>query len=378
MTAPSTVLRNRPWLLAGLVAAAVLAWLATGLLRGDEPAAAAGAGAAPGTAGPVRVQVRAQSAQPITRFISVFGRTAPARVVEIKAETSGRVESFGADRGRQVAAGTVMVQLDLRDRQARIEQTRASVAQHQTAYAGQLALQKQGYVSETQIAETLAKLEAAKADLVRAELDLDYRVIRAPFAGVIQERPVEIGDFVRAGDPVLTFVDNTRLIVTASIAEQDAKHVAVNDEAVAKLVTGQQVRGRIRFIAPVADEATRTFTVELEVPNEGGRLPSGVTAEMQIGAGDVPAHKVSPAILSLDAEGRIGLMTVDADERAVFTPIEIARSEPDGVWVTGLPASATIITVGHGYVSAGQKVEPVFGQEETALAAGGARGGSLK
>jgi len=183
---------------------------------------------------------------------------------------------------------------------------------------------------------------------------------------------------LRAGDPVLTFVDNTRLIVTASIAEQDAKHVAVNDEAVAKLVTGQQVRGRIRFIAPVADQATRTFAVELEVPNEGGRLPSGVTAEMQIAAGDVPAHKVSPAILSLDAEGRIGLMTVDADDRAVFTAVEIARSEPDGVWVTGLPASANIITVGHGYVSAGQKVEPVVGQAETALAAGGARGGSLK
>jgi multidrug efflux system membrane fusion protein len=324
------------------------------------------------------VQVRNQAAQPITRYISVFGRTAPARVVEIKAETSGRVEAFDAARGQQLRQGTVMVRLDLRDRQARLEQTRASVAQHQTAYEGQLELKKQGYVSDTQIAETLAKLEGAKADQVRAELDLDYMVIRAPFDGVILERPVEIGDFVRAGDPVLTYVDNTRLIVTGSIAEQDARHVAVNDEAGAKLVTGQQVRGRIRFIAPVADEATRTFTVELEVPNAGGRLPSGVTAEMQLPAGEVLAQKVSPAILSLDAEGRVGLMTVDAGQRAVFTPVEIARSEPDGVWVTGLPASATIITVGQGYVSAGQRVEPVFGQQDTALAGGRPTGSALE
>lgn len=379
MTPLSSRLAGRPWLLAGLVAGLVVLWLASGSLGGGdhEPAGPAAAARAVDAA-PPRVQVRRQAAQPVTRYISVFGRTAPARVVEIKAETNGRVESFDAARGEPVRKGAVMVRLDLRDRQARLEQTRASVAQHRTAYEGQLELKKQGYVSDTQIAETLAKLEGAKADLVRAELDLDYMLIRAPFDGAIQERPVEIGDFVRAGDPVLTYVDNTRLIVTGSIAEQDAKHVAVGNEAAAKLVTGQQVRGRIRFIAPVADEATRTFTVELEVPNAGGRLPSGVTAEMQVPAGEMLAQKVSPAILSLDAEGRIGLMTVDADDRAVFTPVEIARSEPDGVWVTGLPASAAIITVGQGYVSAGQKVEPVFGQEETALAAGGARAGSLE
>jgi multidrug efflux system membrane fusion protein len=194
-------------------------------------------------------------------------------------------------------------------------------------------------------------------------------VIRAPFQGVLQEREVEEGDFVRAGDPVATFVDNTRLIVTGSIAEQEAKYVAVNNEATARLVTGQSVRGRLRYVAPVADEATRTFTVELEIPNRDGTLPSGVTAEMQIPAGEQLAHKVSPALLSLAADGEVGVKTVDELNRVVFTPVNIARSEPDGVWVTGLPATANIITVGQGYVSAGQAVEPAFGREDTALAA---------
>lgn len=372
-------LYSRPWLLAGIVAAVVIVWLASGSLgnltsgEGERTTAAR-----PADTAPTRVQVRAQQAEPVTRFIGVYGRTAPARVVDIKAETNGRVEALEAARGQQVRKGAVMVRLDLRDRQARLEQAQASVAQHQTAYEGQLELKAKGYVSDTQIAETLAKLEAAKAELVRAELDLDYRLIRAPFDGVIQERSVELGDFVRAGDPVLTFVDNTRLIVTASIAEQDARFVAVNNEALAKLVTGQQVRGRIRYIAPVADESTRTFTVELEVPNAGGKLPSGVTAEMQIPAGEMPAHKVSPAILSLAADGQIGVKTVGADNRVVFTPVEIARSEPDGVWVTGLAASANIITVGQGYVSAGQQVEAVFGKPDTALAADKNREGMLK
>jgi multidrug efflux system membrane fusion protein len=277
-----------------------------------------------------------------------------------------------------VRKGAVMLKLDLRDREARLTQSRAAVAQQQTAYEGQLELKARGYVSDTQIAETLAKLEAAKADLVRAELDLEYMTLRAPFDGVIQDRTVEIGDFVRAGDPVLTFVDNTRLIVTGSIAEQDARYVSVNTEAGAKLVTGQQVRGRIRYIAPVADESTRTFTVELEVPNVDGKLPAGVTAEIQIPGGEMLAQKVSPAILTLDSSGQIGVKTVDAQNRVVFTPVTIARSEPDGVWVTGLPAAANIITVGQGYVSAGQQVEPVFGQQETALAQDQSREGTLK
>lgn len=367
-------LYTRPWLMAAAVAAAVALWLASGSIGDREEHTVSATAVVPSPdAAAMRVQVELQQAEPVTRLISVFGRTAPARVVEIKAETSGRVERIDAARGQQLRKGAVMLRLDLRDRRVRLEQAQASVSQHQTAYEGQLELKARGYVSETQIAETFAKLEAARAELVRAELDLDYMVIRAPFDGVIQERQVEEGDFVRSGDPVLTFVDNTRLIVTASIAEQDARFVAVNNPALARLVTGEQVNGRIRYLAPVADQSTRTFTVELEVPNADGKLPAGVTAEMQIPAGEMLAHKVSPAILSLAADGRLGVSILDTQNRVVFKPVEIARSEPDGVWVTGLPASASIITVGQGYVSPGQQVEPVFAPRETALAAGAAR-----
>jgi multidrug efflux system membrane fusion protein len=363
-------LASRPWLIAGLAALMVVAWLASGTLQPATPEQEASAGrASQPQAERLRVQVHTQSAEPVTRLIRVYGRTAPARTVEIKSETDGRVVAIDAERAEPLAAGAAILRLDLRDRQARLEQARASVAQHQVAYEGQMELKAQGYVSDTQIAETLAKLESARAELVRAELDLLHMVIRAPFRGVIQERNVEQGDFVRAGDPVATFVDNTRLIVTGSIAEQDAKYVAIDQEANAQLVTGQKVRGRLRYVAPVADESTRTFTLELEIPNRDGTLPAGVTAEMQIPAGKLQAHKVSPALLSLAADGQVGVKTVDEMNRVVFTPVEIARSEPDGVWITGLPASANIITVGQGYVSAGQAVDPVFVQPDTALAA---------
>ncbi|MBM4220826.1 MAG: efflux RND transporter periplasmic adaptor subunit, partial [Gammaproteobacteria bacterium] len=190
-------------------------------------------------------------------------------------------------------------------------------------------------------------------------LDLEYMHVRAPFDGMVQERNVEIGDYVRAGDPVATFVDNTQLIVTGSIAEQDAGFVRVGTLATAHLVTGEVVSGKIRYIAPVADEATRTFTVELELPNPAGKLPAGVTTEMRIPAGVVLAYQVSPSLLTLDSEGELGIKTVDADGRVSFHRVAIAQSGTNGVWISGLPDQANIIVVGQGYVSAGQSVKAV-------------------
>lgn len=360
---------RRPWMIAVALTAIVALWLASGALR-SKPEITADA-AAPVAAATARVQVRARHAEPVTRTIRIYGRTAPARTVEIKAETSGRITALGVERGQRAKAGQVLLTLDLRDRQARLEQARAGVSEHQSAWEGQLALKPQGYVSDTQLAETRAKLEGARAELTRAELDLDYMQIRAPFDGTVQERAVEIGDYVRAGDPVATFVDNTRLVVTGSIAEQDAGFVRVGEYATAALVTGQEVKGRIRYLAPVADEATRTFTVELEIPNPSATLPAGVTAEMRIPGGEVLAYRVAPSMLTLDASGKLGIKTVDEQKRVQFYEISIAHSEPNGVWVTGLPESAEIIVVGQGYVSTGQAVQTVEAPpEETALAAG--------
>jgi multidrug efflux system membrane fusion protein len=230
----------------------------------------------------------------------------------------------------------------------------------------------ESYVSDAQLQEGLALLEAARAELTRAKLDLEYMSVRAPFAGALQERMVEIGDFVKRGDPIATFVDNRTIIVSANLSEFDARFVDVDDMAEAHLATGETVWGRIRYVAPVADEATRTFLVELEVSNDNGKLRAGGTAELRIPAEQVFAHRISPSLLTLDDAGNVGVKIINGQGEVEFVVADIALSSNDGIWLAGLPEVTTIITVGQGYVSDGAVVDSVPEQDvETAVAVKG-------
>jgi len=348
----------------------VTVWLASGQVPSDAPEEAPRSvitSAAPAQQSSVRV--RTQSAEEIMRTIVVNGETAPARVVDMAAETDGRIEYIGVDRGTNVDKNAVIVRLDERDRKARLAQAEATVRQREVEYQGRLKLKGESYVSEAQLQEAVAQLEAAKTELKRAQLDLEYMTIRAPFDGALQERHVEVGDFVKAGDPIARFVDNRKIIVTANVSEFDAGYVKSGQKAQAQLATGETVHGTIRYVAPVADKATRTFTVELEVDNSDGGLRAGGTAELRVPAERVLAHRVSPSLLTLDDAGNVGVKIINEEGEVEFVVADVALSTNDGVWVAGLPDLATIITVGQGFVVPGTMVNAVpEGDIDTAVA----------
>ena len=362
--------RYKSWLLSGGIIIAVVLWLASGQLTQNEPEpVGAIQPAAAASAQRNAVRVRTQSAEEVMRTIVVNGETAPSRIVRLAAETDGRVEFVGAERGASLERGDVIVRLDERDRSARLAQAEALVRQREVEYEGRQRLKSESYVSEAQLQEAVAMLESARAELTRARLDLDYMTVRAPFAGALLSRAVEIGDFVKRGDPIATYVDNRTIIVTANVSEFDAQSVETGQAAEARLATGELVRGRIRYVAPVADEATRTFTVELEVDNQGGRLRAGGTAELRIPAEVVLAHRIAPSLLTLDDAGNVGIKIINEQGEVEFVVADIALSSHDGVWLAGLPETATIITVGQGYVTPGTTVAAVPESDtETTLA----------
>ncbi len=352
--------KHGSWFLSASIAVLVGLWMLSGQLdNGDTQERNTQRSTTSPTIKRSSVRVRTQSAEEVQRTIVVNGKTAPARVVELSAETDGRVEFIGAERGRNISRGELIVRLDERDRSARLSQAKATVKQREVEFEARERLKTESYVSEAQLQEAVAALEAARTELTRAQLDLTYMMIRAPFDGALQSRIVEVGDFVKRGDPIATFVDNRTIIVTANLSEFDARYVNVDDLAEARLATGGTVRGRIRYVAPVAHEATRTFTVELEVDNSDGRLRPGGTAELRIPAESLLAHRVSPSLLTLDDAGNVGIKIINDQGKVEFVVADIALSSADGVWIAGLPPTVTIITVGQGFVATGSVVNAI-------------------
>lgn len=362
--------RYKSWFLSGAIIVVVAVWLVSGSFGNEEQETlSADSAIAESAAAKNAVRVRSQSAELVLRTITVNGKTAPARVVSLTAETDGRIETIGAARGASIERGSIIVSLDERDRTARLAQAAATVKQREVEYEGRLKLKSESYVSEAQLQEAVAMLETARAELIRAKLDLGYMNIRAPFGGAIQSRDVEVGDFVKRGDPIATFVDNRTIIVSANLSEFDARYVEVGDIAEASLATGETVKGQIRYIAPVADEATRTFGVEMEIDNSDGSLRVGGTAELRIPAEEVLAHRISASLLTLDDAGNVGVKIINEQGLVEFVVADIALSSNEGIWLAGLPQSATIITVGQGYVANGALVNAVpEGDVKTAVA----------
>jgi multidrug efflux system membrane fusion protein len=240
-----------------------------------------------------------------------------------------------------------------------LREAQALVKQREFEYQAQQNLLKKGYQAEVNLSETLALLESAKAQVEYARIELEQTLIRAPFDGTLVERMVEKGDYLSKGNPIAIVSDDNPLIFVGEITEIERFQVHTGMPATVQLVTGRVLNGKIRFVAVNAEATTRTFTIEVEVPNLKGDIPAGVTCEIRIPVETIFAHKVSAALLSLSDEGILGLKTVDTDQRVKFYPVQFARATTEAVWLKGLPERVQLITVGQGFVREGQKVQVI-------------------
>ncbi|MEE4361522.1 MAG: efflux RND transporter periplasmic adaptor subunit [Pseudomonadales bacterium] len=350
-----------------LVALAFALWLLSGQLGRDEDASLApsladarDATLAMGEDAPVRVRARVVRAESQTADVVVRGRTEADRTVDVRAETTGRVVALPVEKGDRVDTGALLCSIDVETRKALIEESRRAVEQAQIEYSGATKLAERGYQSETAIAAARTRLAAATAELEQRELDLARTEIRAPFAGVVETRPVEIGDYLQPGAVCARIVDPDPMMLVGEVAERDVARVQPGDPGYGRLITGQDVEGTVAFVARTANPTTRTFRVEVAVPNADAQLRDGVTAEMRLPVERFEAHRVPSALLALDDAGDLGLRILDEDNIVRFVRVEVVKDAGNGIWVKGLPRVATIITVGQELVTAGQQVEATF------------------
>lgn len=326
----------------------------------------------------VSVVAMRSTAGSIDGAVILRGRTEAARQVDVRAETSGQIVSEPLRKGSFVEAGDLLCSLDpgtrqiaLSEAEARLKQANAALAEAEINDNAASRLSEGGFASETRVVATAAAVEAARAGIqsaeagvAAAERELDRLKIHAPFAGLLETDAAELGSLLQPGSLCATIIQLDPIRLVGFVPETMVDRVEVGALAGARLASGREIVGRVTFLSRSADPATRTFRVDVEVPNSDLTIRDGQTAEIAIqGEGEI-AHLLPQSALTLDDEGRLGVRLVK-DNTAIFAPVSVLRDTTEGIWVAGLDAEADVIVVGQEFVTDGVAVATTYREEAT-------------
>lgn len=354
----------------------------------------------------VRVVALASTAQQVESAVVLRGRTEAARQVTAAAETSGLVVSAPLRKGAFVNTGDRLCQLDPGTRAALLAETRARLAEAQgrvpeaqAALAEAEArvaeatinvnvahkLSEDGFASETRVVSAEAVAEAAAAGVQRAksgvvsaqagiqaaeaavagsEREIERLTIKAPFAGLLETDTAELGTLMQPGAPCATILQLDPIKLVGFVPEADVDKIAVGAMAGARMTNGTELAGRVSFLSRSADDTTRTFRVEIQVPNADLAVGDGQTVEIFVASDGRSAHLIPQSALTLNDDGILGVRTITADNTALFLPVALLRDTAQGVWVTDLPEMVNIITIGQEFVIDGVLVRPTYSEAE--------------
>jgi len=316
----------------------------------------------------VRVQTFTVKALPLE--VTLRGRTKAKAIVSAPAETSGTVETVAVVKGQTVKAGDLLCKLDpstredaLKQAKAALSQAQAGLAQAQSSYDANMTLVDKGLAPknsaeqlETSLASAKAGLQSAETGLANAKAELDRTEIRAKVGGVIQAPLANQGAMLAAGQPCATIAQLDPILFTGNVPEARIALAKTGLTAEVTTVSGAKSVGKVTYISSIADNATRSFPIEIELPNPDDKILDGLTAEAKVNLGTIPAHLIPQSVLTLDDNGTLGVRAVDKGV-VDFYPVTIVSDTTEGDWVTGLPPKVDIITIGQEFVSAGQKVD---------------------
>ena len=363
-----------PVWLAILMALLLVLWLLLGdTRRAQEEAPAA---REPVEASLPRVETRWSQAQASPREQVLQGQLLPWQSVRIMAQVAGRVEQLLKQQGDRVTAGEALLELSDEGRRAQLAQAQAIYRLRQSELASTRKLKASNFASETELLRLESELARAQADLRAAELAVAYNRPEAPFSGLVDRRHVEPGELVQPGAELMTLVKVDQLKASAQIPQQDVGRVAVGQPVRLHLLDGRTLAGEVRFISQAADPQTRSFYVEVVADNPELWRVAGASVTLHIELAPVMAHRISPALLSLAADGQLGVSAVDEQGIAVNYPVQVVSMGNDGAVVSGLPERVRLITRGAGFVAPGQPVEAVEAAPAQPASAPG-RAGSL-
>ncbi len=360
------------------------------------PAAATAGGGAPGAMGrggsgrpALTVDTAAATRGEIIEYLTVVGNLVGQSTVDVVSRVAGRIDSLSAKLGDRVSRGQQIAKIEDRELQQQVKQAeqslevnRATVKQRdsdlqlrKTTLARQQELLAKGLQTRQVVEDAeagfnsaVAAVDLAKAQLAQTEARIDElkitlsnTTIVSPVNGFVGRRNLDQGAFAGANTVILQVVDIGTVRMVSNLVEKDFKRITQGVQALVEVdaFPGEQFAGVVSRVAPVFDAATRTASMEIEVPNPGYRLKPGMYARVRLTAQRKSDALTVPRTAVVDSEGRRGVFLPNG-QSAKFQPVQTGLQDNDRVEIVeGLTDGQRVITTGALALREGDRITPM-------------------
>ena len=294
--------------------------------------------------------------------LKLSGFSEASRIVVLKSQVVGKVSSKYFSKGEAYKAGQQILLIDPEDKIARLKEMEALLNQRKKEYEVAENLFKKGFRSEVKLSESRTNFENALASYEKSQVELNNTKISLPFDSVIEESYVELGDYLKKGDPLAKIVDLDPIFVSVNTSEKEISNIFINQNSKVE-IAGKIYPGLVNYISKTSDPETRNFKVQIKIDNKNFKILSGLSSKIEIELQPQKAFFIASSLISLDDKGRIGIKIVE-NEKVIFLPINIISDVGDGYWVNIQDEQKRkeiyIISQGKEYTISGEVVDIKF------------------
>ncbi|MGB5064980.1 MAG: efflux RND transporter periplasmic adaptor subunit [Candidatus Competibacter sp.] len=349
-------------LLAALAAGGGWYWTAESE-RGDEAPSARQASAVAVETAPARLGT-------VTETVTAVGTARAVSSVKIMPSTAGRITLIAFQAGQRVQSGATLVELDNASERAAVREAESELTNLRLQVRRADSLRAQRLVSAADLDDLRAKLDMAEARLEAARSRLEKRTVRAPFAGVVGLRNVNLGAYVDTDTALTTLDDLDTIELEFKVPERYFATVKPGQtvSAVSAAFPGRTFAGAVREVDTRIDPASRAFRVRAELPNPDALLPDGLFMAVRLTVAERDHAVLVPEEAVVSEDGRSYIHVV-AEGIATRTVIVTGQRRDAAIEVlTGLAPGAEVVTKGHQALRERSSVRPVDGSAKTAAA----------
>ena len=289
--------------------------------------------------------------------LNVVGTMAAVHGVTVAADLPGTVDQIKFESGKFVQAGEVLVTLDTRQERAQLAAMDAQQELAKVNYARQEQLVKEGVISRQDYDKAIADQKQTQANSAEIQATIDRKTIRAPFSGVLGIRQANLGQYLAAGNPIVSLQSLDPIYVNFSVPQQVMAQMQIGRTVrlTADDLGGREFTGRVNAIDSVVDQGTRNIQIQATLANPGGKLRPGMFVNVQVGVGAerkvlaLPASAINYAPFGDSVFVVAELTGPDGHRyrgvRQQFVKVDGARGDQVGV-VSGLKSGDEVVTSG--------------------------------